>query len=201
MGRLTDTRDRIMEKAAELLTQRGFNGFSYRDISSHLGVKNAAIHYHFPSKTDLAMALIDEYQQTLRNQTSAFMAYGGPATPQLEGLFMFSESQFCMGRCICPFGALSVDYDELPDEVREATQQFMNDSVKWLTRVFELGREQGEFHFHGDPGTLAVLVLSALQGARQMARIRGKSALDKVINQVRQLVGLEQTSRPAVRAD
>lgn len=191
MGRLTDTRDQIMDKAAELLMQRGFNGFSYRDISTHLGVKNAAIHYHFPSKSDLAMALINEYQQTLRNQTSAFMAYGGKATPQLEGLFMFSESQFCMGRCICPFGALSVDYDDLPKEVKDATERFMDDSVRWLTRVLEVGREQGEFSFDGKPVDQAVMILATLQGARQMARIHGKETLNQVFNLVRRQLGMQ----------
>ncbi len=190
MGRITDTRDQIMDKAAELLMQRGFNGFSYRDISTHLGVKNAAIHYHFPSKTDLALALVDEYQQTLRNQTSAFMAYGGPATPQMEGLFMFTESQFCMGRCICPFGALAVDFDDLPDEVKTATEHFMSDSVNWLTRVLETGKEKSEFNFKGDPAQKALGILAMLQGARQMARIQGTDILKSVIKQIRIEIGL-----------
>jgi AcrR family transcriptional regulator len=192
MGRLIDTRDQIMEKASELLTQHGFNGFSYRDISTHLGVKNAAIHYHFPSKTDLALALVDEYQQTLRNQTSAFMAYGGAATPQIQGLFMFTESQFCMGRCICPFGALSVDFSDLPEEVRNATEQFMSDSVKWLTFALETGREQDEFSFEGIAEQKAIAILAALQGARQMARIQGIDVLKIVINQIRNDIGMSE---------
>jgi TetR/AcrR family transcriptional repressor of nem operon len=190
MGRISDTRDQIMDKAAELLTQRGFNGFSYRDISTHLGVKNAAIHYHFPSKADLAMALVGEYQQTLRNQTSAFLAYGGPATPQMEGLFMFTESQYCMGRCICPFGALSVDFDDLPEEVKGATEKFMSDSVKWLSRVLEVGKEQDEFKFEGDATQKAIGIIATLQGARQMARIQGDVTLSDVIHQIRIDIGM-----------
>ena len=191
MGRLIDTRDQIMEKASELLTQHGFNGFSYRDISTHLGVKNAAIHYHFPTKTDLALALVDEFQQTLRNQTSAFMAYGGPATPQMQGLFMFTESQFCMGRCICPFGALSIDYNDLPEKVQHATERFMSDSVKWLTTVLETGLEQDEFSFKGTADQKAISILAALQGARQMARIQGTDILKGVIEQIRVEIGMK----------
>ena len=66
MIRMTDTREQIMDRAAQLLMSRGYNGFSYRDISSHLGVKNAAVHYHFPVKADLAVALVEEYRQLLR---------------------------------------------------------------------------------------------------------------------------------------
>jgi len=190
MARISDTREQIMDRAAQLLMSRGFNGFSYRDISSHLGVKNAAIHYHFPAKTDLALALVDEYRRILRKGTSEFMAYGGSALQQLEGFFEFTTKQCHVGRCICPFGAFSVDYNELPDELRDATQNFMEESIKWLTRVMEVGRDEEEFSFNGDPRAKAVTVLAALQGARQLARIHGIELLNDVVTQVRQDLGL-----------
>jgi len=190
MARISDTREQILDRASHLLTSRGFNGFSYRDISSHLGVKNAAVHYHFPAKTDLALALVDEYRRILRKGTSEFMAYGGSALEQLEGFFEFTTKQCHVGRCICPFGAFSVDYSDLPEEVRDATQSFMKESGRWLTRVMEVGREQGEFSFIGDARTKALTVLSALQGARQLARIHGIELLEDVVGQIRQDLGL-----------
>lgn len=190
MVRLNDTRELIMDRAAELLTSRGFNGFSYRDISSHLGVKNAAIHYHFPAKTDLAIALVDEYRRLLRKGTSEFMAYGGSALEQLEGFFAFSTKQCHIGRCICPFGAFSVDYSELPEDVREATRSFMDESIKWLTKVMEVGRNAGEFNFEGDARSKGLTVLAGLQGARQLARIHGMDLMDDVVKQLRQDLGI-----------
>jgi len=190
MTRISDTREQIMDRAAQLLMSRGFNGFSYRDISSHLGVKNAAIHYHFPAKTDLALALVDEYRRILRKGTSEFMAYGGSALQQLEGFFEFTTKQCHIGRCICPFGAFSVDFNELPDDLRDATKDFMEESIRWLTRVMEVGRSEGEFSFNGDPRAKAVTVLAALQGARQLARIHGIELLNDVVIQVRQDLGL-----------
>lgn len=190
MARMTDTREQIMDRAGQLLMSRGFDGFSYRDISSHLGVKNAAVHYHFPAKADLALALIDEYRQTLRKQTSEFMAYGGSAVPQMEGFFSFTAYQCAKGRCICPFGAFSIDYNELPEEIRTATATFMDETIKWLTQVLEVGRQQEEFSFTGDARAKALLILAGLQGARQMARINGIEILDGVIAQVRNDLGM-----------
>ena len=190
MKRIVDTRDQIMDRAAQLLMSRGFNGFSYRDISSHLGVKNAAVHYHFPAKTDLAMALLGEYRQLLRDNTSEFMAYGGPARPQIEAFFTFTYRQCDAGRCICPFGAFSIDYGELPEDVRKATIVFMDDTIKWLSQVLEVGRKQKEFSFEGESRTRALSILAGLQGARQMARINGMDILDEVVRQVRQDLGI-----------
>lgn len=190
MVRTGDTREQIMDRAAHLLMSRGFNGFSYRDISSYLGVKNAAVHYHFPAKADLAMALVDEYRQTLRRGTAEFMAYGGKALAQLEGLFAFTSKQCQAGRCICPFGAFSIDYSQLPEDVRKATHGFMEESIKWLTRVLEVGRTQDEFSFKGEARPRALNILASLQGARQMARIHGIGLLDDVILQIRHELGI-----------
>jgi len=186
MIRMTDTREQIMDRAAQLLMSRGYNGFSYRDISSHLGVKNAAVHYHFPIKADLAVALVEEYRQLLRSRTSEFMAYGGSALEQIEGFFAITNKQCHIGRCICPIGAFSIDYSDLPEEVRKVTSSFMDETLKWLTQVLEVGREQNEFSFNGEARPRALLVLASLQGARQMARINGIEILNDVVTQIRQ---------------
>ena len=190
MTQHSDTKSRIIDRAADLLMQRGFNGFSYRDISTHLGVKNAAIHYHFPSKADLAMALVDEYRNVLHSRTADFMANGGSANEQLEGLFMFTRHQCSLGRSICPFGAFSVDYADLPEALREKTRVFMRESTAWLTKVLKTGLAQKEISFTGDAEAKALEILASLQGARQMDRIHDVNVLDQVIGSIRTQLGM-----------
>jgi TetR/AcrR family transcriptional repressor of nem operon len=190
MTQISSTRDQIIDKAFQLMLQRGLHGFSYRDISEPMGVKNAAIHYHFPNKMDLIKALIDENHQVLRRSTSEFMAYGGPAMPQLEGLFAFTMNQCQCGRPICMVGALAIDYDELNDDIKNANDKFMKDSVNWLTKVMDIGREQEEFHFNGDPMSKAVSILAMIQGARQMARVHGLDYLERIFDQIRIDLGI-----------
>ena len=190
MTQISSTRDQIIDKAFQLMLQRGLHGFSYRDISEPMGVKNAAIHYHFPNKMDLIKTLIDENHQVLRRSTSEFMAYGGPAMPQLEGLFAFTMNQCQCGRPICMVGALAIDYDELNDDIKNANDKFMKDSVNWLTKVMDIGREQEEFHFNGDPMSKAVSILAMIQGARQMARVHGLDYLERIFDQIRIDLGI-----------
>ena len=186
----SNTREQIIDKAFQLLLQRGLNGFSYRDISEPLGVKNAAIHYHFPNKMDLIAALIDENHQVLKKTTSEFMAYGGPARPQLEGLFAFTMNQIQRGRPICMVGALAVDYDDLSDDIKDANDRFMKDSIKWLSKVLETGLEREEFTFEGHAEMKAVSILATIQGARQMARVHGMDILEDMFEQIRIDLGI-----------
>ena len=55
------TRDSIISFADHFIRDKGFNAFSFNDISKSIGIKTASIHYHFPTKTDLAIAIIKDH--------------------------------------------------------------------------------------------------------------------------------------------
>jgi TetR/AcrR family transcriptional repressor of nem operon len=185
------TKEQIIDTALQLLMQRGMNGFSYSDISEPLGIKNAAVHYHFPSKAKLIKTLIKESHQTLRKRTAEFMAYGGSARDQLEGLFEFTMRQCECGQPVCVAGALSVDFEELSGGTKDALNRFMMDTLEWFTRVLETGREQGEFQFKGKSREKAISIMASIQGARQFARIHGAKVLECTFGQIRTDLGIE----------
>ena len=60
-----DTRSEIINIADALIRAKGYNAFSFTDIGKQLNIKNASIHYHFPTKTDLGVAIIAQHQKQL----------------------------------------------------------------------------------------------------------------------------------------
>src|SRR3954447_3499354 len=56
-----DTAARILDIGERLVQVRGFNGFSYADVANELDLTKAALHYHFPGKAELGIALITRY--------------------------------------------------------------------------------------------------------------------------------------------
>jgi len=51
------TRERLLDVALDLFTEKGYDGTSLREIAERLGVTKAALYYHFASKEDILMAL------------------------------------------------------------------------------------------------------------------------------------------------
>lgn len=51
-------RERLIEAARALFSERGFHGVSIRDVAGAVGVTPAAIYYHFPDKEQLYLAVI-----------------------------------------------------------------------------------------------------------------------------------------------
>src|SRR3954447_26224150 len=54
-----DTRAEILAVAAELFTEKGYEGTSLREIADRLGITKAALYYHFRSKDDMLRALVE----------------------------------------------------------------------------------------------------------------------------------------------
>lgn len=55
---ISNTKERILAVAEALIQKDGYNAFSFKDIATAINIKTASIHYHFPSKEDLGVAVI-----------------------------------------------------------------------------------------------------------------------------------------------
>jgi AcrR family transcriptional regulator len=188
----TDTKSEIVAKAEALLRQRGFNGFSYRDIAEPMGIKNSAIHYHFPSKADLGVAVIQRYRDTLRRGSAEFMRHGGDAKAQLEGYLGWLRREYVERGRSCPIGAMGAEFGALPDAMREVTRKLIEEVLAWLTKVLEIGREQGAFEFEGPAEEKACALQSALSGAGHCTRVMGAEIMERTIRQLRRDLGMKK---------
>ena len=64
MSKGEQTRQAIIEKAAPLFNQRGFEGCSMADIMEATGLEKGGVYRHFSSKEELAAAVFRYSMQT-----------------------------------------------------------------------------------------------------------------------------------------
>jgi len=183
----TDTSKRILDIAEQLLLTRGFNAFSYQHISSELGVRNAAIHYHYPKKTDLGVALIQRYRRRFQRFVDAQHTLA--PQQQLERYFTLTDAYFEQDQQICPSGILTTEYQTLPPEMQAEANAFVDEMRDWAVRIADAGREDGSMHYAGTAQAMGLLMLAALQGGLQLART-DQSVLPALKIQIRALLGL-----------
>ena len=182
-----DTKVEILDLAENLLLDRGFNGFSYANISSVLKIKNAAIHYYFPAKADLGVAIIQRTRERFANWIQNQRMAVKPPAEKLEAFFRSYLRFLEAGQQVCLGGALETDFKTLPPEMQAETQKFASDILVWMVGVLEEGREKQIFSFPGEVRDQAILILSSLQGALQMTRAVGPSCLHLAMAQIRRL--------------
>jgi TetR/AcrR family transcriptional repressor of nem operon len=184
----SDTRKRILDIAEELLLTRGYNAFSYQHISSVLGVRNAAIHYHYPKKTDLGVALIQRYRRRFQRFIEAQLALT-PAE-QLERYYTLTDAYFERDQQICPSGILTTEYQTLPQEMQQEANAFVDEMRDWAVSIAARGRADGSMRYAGTPEAMGLLMLAALQGGLQLART-DQAVIEALKIQIRALLGLD----------
>ncbi len=168
----TDTRQKIVELGSELIQERGYNGFSYQDIASVLDIKKASIHYHFPTKEDLGIAVLAHYRKTIDEWIEAHHVAGMTPVERLTGYFLFFSETSVSCNKECPFGGLVADWNTLPEKLRQALEQFDNWHVDFVTALISEGHEAGVFHKRGDVKEQAMFLIASVQGAIHMAMER-----------------------------
>ena len=163
---------RILDVAEGLVQVRGFNGFSYADISAELGITKAALHYHYAAKADLGLALITRYAGRFTEALGRIDTSGAAAADRLAGYADLYGRVLREGRmCLC--GMLAAEYQTLPPPMRDAVTSFFEANERWLEKVLEEGREDGTLRFAGTPGAAAQVVIACLEGAMLVARPQG----------------------------
>jgi len=180
----SDTKKQILDIGENLLLDRGYNGFSYKDISDILGIKNASIHYHYPRKPDLGTAIVARAERQFKRWTEL---------PEIEKMkYAQKIGRFCsLYRCfldrdgqVCLGGTLETDFKTLPPEMQAATRTLVASMLQWLESQLREGRNTGEFAFPGSSRNQAVVVMTCLQGTLQMVRATHFSYFDGAVDQI-----------------
>lgn len=156
---MKDTRSHIISLADQLIRSKGYNAFSYADIAKQLNIKNAAIHYYFPSKSDLGMAVIDDTMDKFRATITAWQPL--PYETQLHRYTCMHEKTRD-NKWVCLMGALSPIHDTLSPEMQEKLKEMAESILLWLTDLLDKGKADGSFHFTETPKAKAYCIQSSL---------------------------------------
>ncbi len=167
------TPDTILDVAQGLLQTRGYNGFSYRDIAGAVGIRTASLHYHFPGKADLGVALAARYRLRFNEALEDINARTDDARRRLECYADLFRKTLGVDSRLCLCGMLGAEIATLPDPVMAEVNGFFRDNEAWLTAIIAAGQNDGTLRSDTPAVDQARLVLAALEGAMIVARATG----------------------------
>jgi TetR/AcrR family transcriptional regulator, transcriptional repressor for nem operon len=169
----SDTATRILDSAERFAQARGYNGFSYADVASELGLTKASLHYHFAGKTELGTALIDRYTERFSVALEEIDSRVSDAPARVDAYAaLYAEVLRDHRMCLC--GMLAAEYATLPQPITERLTSFFDRNEAWLERVLEQGRADGSLRLNAPSAETAQLIVSALEGAMLVARPYGE---------------------------
>jgi TetR/AcrR family transcriptional repressor of nem operon len=190
----SETAEQILDLAETLIQTRGYSAFSYQDIADALGIRKASIHYHFASKADLGIAVVNRYID--RFDAALVQVAGDESQSSMTMLDHYTQPYLAFARApdrVCLCGALAGEMLALPDELRARVDHFFRTHQAWLTKLLKRGVARGEFHLVAPPAKVARSIFAGLQGALLVKRATGDLSQ---INDVIAVIKLQLAARP-----
>lgn len=77
MARVTDTKERIICAAEEVVIREGVSHLTLESAAAEAGVSKGGVLYHFPGRAALVAAMVDRFVVSFDAQLEALGAYGG----------------------------------------------------------------------------------------------------------------------------
>jgi TetR/AcrR family transcriptional repressor of nem operon len=175
------TRKRIIEAAAPIFNQCGYEGSSLNALMEATGLKKGGIYRHFASKEELAAEAFDytwEAAWKARLLHVDEKANGINKLKQLIANFVERRSPVPGG---CPVLNTAVDADDGNAILRSRVGKALRSWTSRLQAYVEEAQQQRDARAGIDPKDVATLIVASLEGALMMSRIqRSDEALRRI---------------------
>lgn len=187
------TREKILKESKELIYENGFAGTSIDLILAKTGITKGAFFYHFKTKADLAVALVDEFVESdlseLENvikQTEAYKSEPKERLLKFIDYFIDMFSSFTENPN-CLYASVSNEQNQYSSEIKK---KINNTLLKWrevFEEMIEQAIKKNKPRFSIDKESLADHFTVVLEGAFIMSK-----ALNDPMISAKQLVHLRQ---------
>jgi TetR/AcrR family transcriptional repressor of nem operon len=172
----SDTKTELMDSAESAAKMNGYDGFSFAVMAADVGIRKASIHYHFPTKADLAVSLMVRYNDQLNDDLTEISASENDAGSKLTAFVDRYRKGLNEATSLCLCVALSISRDRLDEAVIDELRRYRSMGQEWLTQVFRQARKDGSITGLTKARPDAAATLAMLEGAQLGARAEGNMA-------------------------
>jgi AcrR family transcriptional regulator len=176
-----DTRTKILFAAYQEIHVNGFQAASLNNILARTGVTKGALYHHFPNKTALGYAVIEEV--IAKRIHLSFVRPMGQAQNPIQALiqliqdsgFGFSLEDIQLG---CPLGNLAQEMAPIDEGFRLRLEAIYRQWYDAIIDAIQRAQQQGQIVADVDPEQTAIMVVATLEGCLNVGMIsRNKDKL------------------------
>ncbi len=168
-----NTHLKILKEAEHCLQLRGYNGFSYKDLANAIGIKTSSIHYYYPTKVELVVAVIAFYMDQFTAELARISHSKKSTTDKLLDFIdtIFAKT-FSNKRKMCLGGILAAEMSDLDPKVQTKLQEFFTKIESWIVSTIKDTPRQGSpAKNRKAPETFARQLIVQIEGALILARL------------------------------
>ncbi|GAB4342331.1 MAG: TetR/AcrR family transcriptional regulator [Calditrichia bacterium] len=177
-----DTKQHILEVAADIVHLKGFNATGIQEVLAAAGVPKGSFYFHFKSKEDFGLQLLDFYDGHFDGLLQKALA--GPEGTVLEKLRLFFRGfrdyfAGCGYTRGCPIGNLAQEMGDQNEAFRQKIAEVWQKMTGAVAAALEQARQVGELPVDFPVQKTAEFIVNSWEGALIRQKItRNSEPLD-----------------------
>jgi AcrR family transcriptional regulator len=176
-----NARERVLVAAETLFRQRGYNVVTMQDIAEEVGIRQASLYYHFPSKEQLFITVIEQVFERHRNGLQQALAGAGS---DLRSQLHAASSWFISQPPIHFLSLMRTDMPALSEEQTQRLSLIAEQSIfEPIRQAFIAAQEQGQIR-DVKPNILAGFFLSVMDGISYASTLPETSPRDVMASEL-----------------
>jgi AcrR family transcriptional regulator len=193
-----DTRQAILEQAAQVFNQRGYFGTSMDDLMRATNLTKGGIYNHFGSKEALAIEAFEYALERVHQRFRETLGKRRTTRSRLEAFItMFrlhiDDPLFDGG---CPVLNTAIEADDTNPALLERAQLICEDWQNFIIRTVNKGIELGDVPPDTDGQTVASVIIATLEGGIMLSKLYGDERhVHRVVEHIQRYVE-SFTSKP-----
>jgi AcrR family transcriptional regulator len=166
------SRERIVERAAELFAERGIAATSVDEVLAAAGAGKGQFYHYFRSRDELAAAAVGyRCTQVVAGLTQALGGVSSLAGLE-QALAGFVDGFEQAGLPGCPIGTLATEVAGRNEEARLQAAAGFDAWEQLLADALERMRQRGELRADAAPAVLATGLLASIEGGMVLSQAR-----------------------------
>ena len=166
-------RDEILDVAEAMIRKAGFNAFSTRDVAGAVGIKASSVHYYFPTKVDIGVAVTERYTDRFLKQLGDPARFKGDAREAVSVYVNSFRETLVRDDKLCLCAVLGAEIGGLPQEIGSHTRIFFDRNIAWLKKALSGSSRMSV----AEANAFAVHMLAALEGGMILSKSLGKEKI------------------------
>ncbi|MCT9867795.1 ScbR family autoregulator-binding transcription factor [Paenarthrobacter aurescens] len=165
--RAKDTRLAVIEGAARVFAEIGYGNASLADITKRAGVTKGALYFHFTSKRELALAVIDEQHAMVLAAGSEIVAASAPALEKLIRLCRMFGQQLLDEPIVQGGIRLTFEASAFQADVSGPYEDWINTAEQLLAQATTDGTVRTDL----DPAAFARYLIASFTGVQMVSDV------------------------------
>lgn len=175
-------RERLIESGRDLLYEQGVQRTTLAQIAERADVPPGNVYYYYKTREELVQAVVQRRIEQIRQVLGELDRRTTPKARLKALAATWADAAADVVEHGCPVGSLACELSKDRNDLSSQAAQMMLEVIDWMERQFrELGRR--------DARTLAVTMLSAIQGAALLANaLQDEALFQREIRRIRRWV-------------